>query len=272
MQEIIGSPSIQFNAEGTTVTHTYEQVGATAEAVFTSQVPPYQTPHPTLPGLFLDSAEVTSKTEENATRMVLVFKTLNKALTNGGEVWEWDSQAQLEHITSVNSPLDQIHYPAQFNCGSVIGFDGEDVKGVDVYRPAGSFKVIRELETITAEERAFLFEAQGSVNAYDWHGYYAGEVLYLGASIRQNSKDRIEVTLQFQSKSFAPATMVHLLSGEAVPVTPAPWDYVWFQHGEQLVDDGENGMIRQRGIRAIHIARVYPLLDFGWFNLSGPYG
>jgi len=269
--ELHGSPRIEVAAEGISATYSYETKLSPESALGLLPQVGAAHPNPAMAGVYFSSASLKVRSDDASTLVDLVYRTPDLGLTSAGERWEYDHQAQMQHITSVADPLNQIHWPPQFNSGSVIGFDGQEVQGVDVFRPASSFRVTVEMATIFPGQRRFLFEAQGSVNNFDWCGFYAGEVLYLGASIKQNERDRIEVTYSFQSKSYAPMTQVYLLDGSSVPLTPAPWDYVWFQHGETVINSG-SGSVRQKGIKSVHIARVYNLLDFGNFPIVGPYG
>jgi len=182
-----------------------------------------------------------------------------------GERWEWSLCAQQTHITSVAREQDQIHYGPRV--GKAIGVDGQDINGVDVYRPAMNLKVSKHvLERNLAAERQIAQTHLNTTNSGWWKDYQAGEVLFIGANIRKVKDDDYLVEYNFIiARRLSPGN-VELTNGQTVgPLVYDPWDYVWYRH-ETVMVDGEP----QRQIRSIHIARVYERTNFSNFNLRGP--
>lgn len=222
--------------------------------------------HPSFAGLFARSIDLRRESGKGVVCDVL-YRTDNYQKTTLGEIWDWDLNATQVRITAVKNSADQVHYPHTSDVGPIIGWDGEDVQGVDVFRPSGSLRVIKEFTSIDSEGIQFLHASQARTNDDFWFGYAPGQVLYLGTRVSQTPEGRIRLEYNFIVRQYAQPEDISLIDGSVVTAHPAPFQHLWFKYGEKLVAEE-----KQRGIESAHIATVYPELDFELLELTGPIG
>jgi len=92
----------------------------------------------------------------------------------------------------------------------------------------------------------------GRTNSTVWHGFKAGEVLFLGANGFDGSNADAEVTYEFAaSENLTNATI-----GEITGVNKKGWELAWaeFEDG----DDGGEAIVQ---VKSIHVERVYDSFD-----------
>lgn len=271
---VLKSRVVTRTAEGTQIVRVYEFPSNDPEAVY-PLIPPHGAYHPDTPySNFIKLVDSRLEYRDGYTLVTLTYKEPSLETTIGGEVWEWDIAGQQQHITSVPSASYQIHYPdTSDEAGTVIGFNGENVEGTDVFRTSTSLRVVKTWPVIDMYDRNLLTAISCTVNQYDWFDYEAGEVLFLGSKIRQQTDDTIKIEYNFLVNKIKAPVEVELLNGDSIPVAPLPWDYVWYRSTEKIVTDGVTGKKKKkRGIKSIHISRVYEFQDFSVFGFSGPYG
>ena len=122
--------------------------------------------------LTYDPPEVTSGTNDNS------------------ETWVWENLSQTTHIDSVPDTEDQLSWDAEHpegaNLTTVLGQDGDNVKGADVYRPTGALRVSKYYDRalITPSFRKNLYNSQNHVNESAWKDWEKGEILFLGSRIQ----------------------------------------------------------------------------------------
>ncbi|MFA6715948.1 MAG: hypothetical protein WCS27_11275, partial [Victivallaceae bacterium] len=98
-------------------------------------------------------------------------------------VYSFDTGGGSQHLTQSLETISK--YPsAAPNYNGAIGYDGEDVKGVDVTMPIMNFSETHYLKPskVTTKYKKTIGELTGSVNKGSFKGYSEGEVLFLGAS------------------------------------------------------------------------------------------
>ena len=190
-----------------------------------------------------------------------------------GEIWEFNWSGQQQHITSTS--LGQLHYPTWADTGWVIGVDGEEVQGCDVYRPTGTLKVSKKLTSYPNDStmRDYM-DAVACVNSASMaHGIIqAGEALFTGVNVVPVRRQVFLLELNFLISRQMPAVTVTLMDGDTVgPLTIGPWQYVWFRHQGKMADKEGGGKARQNGIESVHVATVYESKNFtNIFALLGP--
>lgn len=258
-------------AEGTQETMIYELNTDDPEIAFL-MAPPHNYPRAGASNLRV--SEVRTEPRDGMSEVTVVYKELPLELTVGGELWEWDIAGQQQHITSVINSNYQIHYPETASeVGVAIGYNGESVEGVDVYRTTTSLRIVKTWPSIDIYDRNLLQAINCTVNQYPWFDYDAGEVLFLGSKIRQVATGEVQIEYNFLISKFQPPKEVEIIDGTTVIVEPWPWDHIWFRSTEKIVTDEETGKKKKkRGIRSIHIARVYEFQDFSVFGFTGPFG
>lgn len=278
MEELHESQSIILTKDGIKTTRIYEFDDTRDPEVILNNglVPAYGAPHPTLANTFVN--EVRLEPFENRTRLVVSYGPSERNLENShGEIWEWNFTATQVHITSVDSPAKQIHYPPTFDCGPAIGLDGDEVHGVDVYRPAATIRVAKRLSTMPSQQViSGYFDRQGKVNNGAFAGWQARELLFNGIQIEPLPYKEARLTFNFLAAKRKPEHVIYLATGEPVAVASLdPWDYFWYRHIEKILNvpadpaiPGDTGKaIKQNHIESIHLAKVYDDIDFTYFNL-----
>ena len=147
-------------------------------------------PHSIFP--FIAITEISSEMEDTSVVVTEEYGlTEQTAQENSfGEEWVWNLGAQMTRITAVTEPSKQTHYPPSADVGTVIGWDGERVEGVSVYRPTQTLKVTKHFEEKDLDnELKTAHSIQNKTNNGGWKFYQKGEVLFAGASIRKNAPD-----------------------------------------------------------------------------------
>lgn len=257
---------------GITVTRVFDVAHGDPEEALIQAPVAVGDPHPVFyPPIYV--SEITCEPMGKRCRLTVKYEPEDSEWTEHGERWEWDLAAQQSHITSVSSPSKQSHYPATHDAGVAIGVDGENVNGVDVYRPSLSLKVAKKYANANLDSaRAMVRTMLNTVNHAWWHGYERGEVLYVGASVRRAQSTETPWVLEhsFMVAKRQENVEFELLNGATVgPLNIAPWDYVWFRHAKRIHTDGDVKIVK-RGIESIHVAQVYEYTNFGNFNFWGP--
>lgn len=186
-----------------------------------------------------------------------------------GEEWVWDLGAQMTRITAVTAPSKQTHYPPTADVGTVIGWDGERVEGVSVYRPTQTLTVTKHFEEKDLDSKikaAHLLQLK--TNFGGWKFYKEGEVLFVGAKIRKNAPDDWVIDYSFMIARQQADFPVTLIDGTVVNVlTLGPWDYGWGLNTQKTV----NGKTTN-GIESFHVAEVYEQGNLSELGLKGPTG
>jgi len=173
--------------------------------------------------------------------------------------YELSTMAETIHLEKA---LAQEHFPASMNsAGLAIGVNGEQIDGVDVYVPKGTYTESRYIQTLNAKFRTILFQLTGCVNDAPFKGFALGEVLFLGARARRRGYGVWKLEYQFS---------IQLSVAQSIDTEGGPqafekegWHYLWLERGKIGAED--NSKV-QHTIRAAHVAQVYP---YGSFALLG---
>jgi len=257
------------------------------QAFWHSSVPDYGDAHPSIPTMIVEKVDVQPDPQAPGWCLVLVrYKPKDSYVRENsyGEIWEWDLRAQEKQITSCETPGRQVHYPTAFDVGAAIGVDGDDVKGVNVYRPTGSLRVTKRLTSSSGfptDAIQKMNALQGTVNNKEWAGYAIGEVLFIGGSaspIRRLKGDgspadeeEWRLTYNFLLAKYQSAVSITLLDTNVVSVAAKPWDYIWYRHVEETYETSPGGKkIKRTGIESVHVAQVYDYTTFEVLGLKGP--
>lgn len=271
------SRNISYDARGSAITRKYfVDTGDPEEA--SDLIPDRGTPHPDKPTFVVDSVSVEPDPEAyDRCVMEITYRTFpnNVAIwigAGGGaipyrEIWEYDAAGQQEHITSVVDASLADHFPASSaaEVGTAIGKHGDEIEGVDVFRPVVTLRVSQIQVFLSAADAADLGTMVGTVNGGPWLGFLTGEVLCTGVNVTTNEDGFAEIKYTFLVSYKQPAFSITIEGVGSTSVDLAPWDYFWVVHGEK-----EGGGSVQHLIKSAHIARVYPSANFDFFGLLGP--
>lgn len=268
LHERLDSRTITRDERGSTVVRKYEVQATDPEQLLHTgiDIPYHGQQHPTIPYLFVDTIELEPASDGRSTIMLVTYREPDHgSLTIYDEEWTWSISTEVRNVDSVIDPSKQLHYPVHASVGSVIGFDGEQVEGVDVLRPSTTLVVKKNYSFIGPYQREIIQASMAKVNFDMWFGYFPGQVLFIGADIRQVRTSMWEVTYQFNIKHYVGLQYVQLYTGELVWINPYPHDYIWFRYS-----DIDSGTSVQRGIKSVHMARVYDPADLHVLGLVGP--
>lgn len=223
--------------------------------------------------------EITSKMEDTNVLVTEKYGLSERTSQQNrfGEEWVWDLTAQMTRITAVTDPALQVHYPfeepatpqqiADADIGTAIGWDGERVEGVSVYRPTLSLKVTKHFEKEDLDSVIKTSHSiHNSTNIGVWKFYQEGEVLFSGASIRQKSPDDWVVDYRFLISKQQGAFDLTLINESIVEdVIVGPWQYGWGLNTQKTVS-GKT----KNGIESFHVATVYGKANLSNLGLLGP--
>lgn len=170
--------------------------------------------------------------------------------------FEWNTMAQMAHFD--RAPYGQVHYPATEDVGGLVGADGDNIDGVDVFVPKGTYMETHERTTMPLAYRNIILQLGGTVNAIAFRGWAAGEVLFLGAVARKQGHGLWKVNYKF-SVELNSVQSIELYDGSVETVPKMGWDYMWMRKIKEV----SGGEVKY-GVKSVHVAAVYP---FGNFNL-----
>ena len=213
-----------------------------------------------------------------------------------GERWEWDITSKTKHINAVlndgsGNPkqltFDAAHVTtaAAREDVTLIGLDGDNVNGVDVYRPNGNFRATKVYNSSSfgATERAVIASLANTTNAAAFQGYAIGTVLFVGARIAYNyATGRATATYIFLygtkqtnvKLSVWKADPIIYASNAEVTITEIlPFQYEWGNAVSKKVPESLSSYgtpQRETHFETFNVATVYESGDFSLLNLVGP--
>lgn len=150
-----------------------------------------------------------------------------------------------------------------------IGWDGEQMKGVDISTPAFKWtKTVRIPKSqYTDEFVELLYLASGKVNDAPFLFFGAGDAKFEGATTTHietfdDIEDEVEIT--YAVTAIKSEILEELIFGEALGLKRG-WDYVWYQYNKTPDDD-----IAMMGPKKIagYIDRVYEETDFALLGIT----
>lgn len=217
-------------------------------------------------GLARQSIEFDSRVNETACKVVVNYGGASGGSPAGGEAAEsisFDTAGGSQHVTQSLSTRGR--YPADYapDLKGAIGYDGEQVAGVDIVMPALSFTLARIVAAgeITTPFRLALSNLTGKVNDSAWKGYNAGELLFMGAAGSGRVDQPIEITYRFAYSPTRTAFMV----GDIPVAEKRGWDYMWVRY-EDAVDTAQKARVRKPAF--VYIEQVYEAANFAALGLG----
>jgi len=210
------------------------------------------------------SIEITERINADTWKVVARYETQEIEQEEETEPsFSFDTTGGTQHITQ--SLATRGRYPAASapDLGGAIGYDGEQVAGVDIVMPALSFTLARIVAAgeITTPFRLALSNLTGKVNDSAWKGYNAGELLFMGAAGSGRVDQPIEITYRFAYSPTRTAFMV----GDIPVAEKRGWDYMWVRY-EDAVDTAQKARVRKPAF--VYIEQVYEAANFAALGLG----
>ncbi len=177
--------------------------------------------------------------------------------------FSFDTGGATMHLTQ--SLETMVSYPDDApDYGGAIGYDGENVNGVDVVQPVMNFSETHYFKPsrVTTSFKRTIARLTGTVNSDSFRGYSAGEVLFLGASGTRrgtSSKSLWEITYRFSVS----LTKENFDVGDLTISRKSGWDYLWVRYS----DKPEDGEVLKKP-SATYVEKVYERESFGSLGLG----
>ncbi len=206
-------------------------------------------------GLIRRSVEIAERIANNAWKVAIRYDAPQPFEDSTPQpVFSFDSTGGTQHITQ-SIQTSGIYGPsASALLGGAIGYDGENVAGVDITVPVWNWQETHYLTDAQLNTPAY-YALTGSVNSDFFQGYQPGEVLFLGASGQKRGDSRWEVNFKFAASPNQTGISVGAISG----IAKSGWDYLWVQYG----DDVDNtAKIRIKKPVAVYVEQVYDEAPF----------
>lgn len=213
-------------------------------------------------GRKVDILKVTGDGDEGACKVTVSYETpeTSNPPPEGEDEFEFSTMAQTEQRIRA---LAQINYPVDIDVGDIIGVDGDEIKGVDIYVPKLVYRESHERTSLSAAYRAILADTTGKINSDDFKGFSQGEVLFLGATARRSGSNPWRIEYQFAIERNASNLSFTTTSGVQVVPEKFGWEYMWFSRAK--VSSGDDTVLKNV-IEGVHLAQVY---DWALFKNLG---
>ncbi|MGH7143123.1 MAG: hypothetical protein ACREJ2_03195 [Planctomycetota bacterium] len=210
------------------------------------------------PGLYANMARTQVELVEqltNGTWRVLVRYEKPDTTTPSEPTFSFDTGGGSQHITQSILTRGKYGPGASDLLAGAIGFDGQNVAGVDITVPVYSFSETHYIPDpqVTDAYRALLFQATGTVNADVFRGFQPGEVKFLGASGSKKGTGT-DVNWEISFKFDAQPNRNDITVGAIGPITKQGWDYMWVQYATD-VDNAKMQLIKKP--IAVYVEQVY---------------
>jgi len=176
--------------------------------------------------------------------------------------WSFDTGGGSQHITQAIKTIKR-YGPGAADMGGAIGFDGENVQGVDITVPVFTFSETHYLpdSVVTLAYKAKLFYATGKVNKTMFRGFAAGEVLFLGASGSKRGSEDWEITFKFAVQP----NQTDFDIGDINNVDKKGWEYLWVRYAPEV--DSEKKVLIKKPV-AVYVEQVYKTLNFSTLGVG----
>ena len=179
--------------------------------------------------------------------------------------FSFDTGGGSQHITQSIQTKGKYGPKASDALQGAIGYDGENVAGVDITLPVFNFTETHYLpdEIVTPAYKKKIFELTGTVNEDAFREFAAGEVLFLGAAGSRRGEEDWEITFRFAALPNKENMTVGPISG----IAKDGWDYLWVQYSDE-VDEQKKQLVKQPV--AVYIEKVYERAKFAQLGLGVP--
>lgn len=147
--------------------------------------------------------------------------------------------------------------------GGAINFNGEEVLGVDIFKPAYKFSETHTFDNsvVTSAYRINLYNATGTVNDDNFREFKAGEVLFTGVQMSKTESSKWTLTFNFEARP----NEENIKIGDITVDKKKGWEYAWVAFKKEVA--GGAKVIEQRPDR-VHIEQVYRETDFSKLGIG----
>lgn len=218
----------------------------------------------------LESIEIDERLSKNVFKVTAQYKKSSAAALSAIDndepdpVYSFDTGGGTQHLTQSLKTVGKYPSTAPDYSGA-IGYDGENVTGIDVTMPVMNFSETHYLKPrkVSTKYKKTIAELTGNVNSKQFKGYSEGEVLFLGASgsRRGDSSDNFwEISFKFAVSS----NQKKIKIGDLSISEKKGWDYLWVRYA----DDVKNGKTLVKKPIAAYVEKVYERKDFGLLGIG----
>jgi hypothetical protein len=185
---------------------------------------------------------------------------------NPESTFAFDTGGGTQHVTQSLQTVGRYGPAASSGLGGAIGYDGQNVAGVDITIPVYQFSEMHYIAPsyVSQAYKLALMGLTGAVNSMPFRGFQAGEVLFMGASGTRRGTDpddRWEIAYKFAASPNQNGLTVGAISG----IQKRGWDYLWVQYGDD-VDPTAKVLIKKP--IAVYVEQVYPFASFGGLGIG----
>jgi hypothetical protein len=168
----------------------------------------------------------------------------------------FDTTGGSQHVTQTLQTI--FSTPGAPNMQGAIGYDGQNVNGVDIIVPVYNFSEthFKTKLFVNSSYRNLLAAMTGSVNDASFRGHAGGEVQFKGASgqlVTTETGQKWQLTYNF---AVSP-NRTNITVGSFTIASKLGWDYLWVLYGDKV----DTGRLVQQPIAA-YVERLYPFADF----------
>ena len=217
------------------------------------------------------------KTSTDSCLLTVTYRTTDPDGGGGNEddnpyeqTWDLDMTAGTVKITHVRKTTDQRDYPTADDQGTVIGWNGQEIEGVDIYAFQGTYNIYnwRYQSAITSTYLNTLYSLHTKTNNAAWMMFARGEVLYLGPRVPRVGvgSEKVEITHQFVIAPNQSDVEIALADGTTETFDMKGHNYLWFK--EQSKIDTEDSNKYKNLVKSAHVAKVYEEGNFANLGLG----
>lgn len=180
-----------------------------------------------------------------------------------GSTLTFDTGGGTQHVTQSLQTIGRYGPSASTALGGAIGYDGQNVAGVDITVPVYQFSETHQIleSAILGGYQGVLFNLTGTVNNAFFRGMQPGECLFLGASGSKRGAEGWEITFKFAGQPNRSGLQV----GSIGPIQKKGWEYLWVQYGDD-VDPAAQVLIKKP--IAVYVEQVYSSANFGALGIG----
>ena len=178
-------------------------------------------------------------------------------LDENDNITSFDTTGGSQHVTQSLSTVG-VYPSASPDMGGAIGYDGQNVNGVDIITPAYTFteQHVFSQDYVNETYRKTLANLTGCVNNRKFRGFDEGEVLFKGAAGSMFTEDNLtKWQLLFHFATSPNRTNFYV--GDIYIKQKLGWDYLWVMYGNEV---DANRLIKRP--RSVYIERMYPFDNF----------
>ena len=210
--------------------------------------------------LFRKSIELAERLNNDTWKVVVRYEPLDPSSEEEPEaVTSFDSTGGTQHITQAIATVGLYGPSVSTLLGGAIGYDGENVSGVDITVPVWNWQETHYLTDAQLNAPAY-YALTGQVNAAVFRGYAAGEVLFQGASGQKRGTGKWEITFKFAASPNKTGIVIGAISG----IAKKGWEYLWVQYGD---DVDVAAKVRIKKPVAVYVEKVYAEGDFATLGI-----